>query len=104
MEMFTFFVCNILLWPRKKNSFVGNFGKVVLHHFEDLGKKDKFINGVTILSIPVKISWVYLWGNVGLWKKIQLANAKWNYDNLKRGDLKRFDPLDVQSYHVFLIV
>jgi hypothetical protein len=72
--------------------------------FWGFGEKEKNISGVNVLSIPVKISWVHLWGNVGLWKKIQLVNVKWNYDNLKRGGLKRFDPLYVQSYFFFLII
>jgi hypothetical protein len=34
--------------------------------FWGFGEKEKIISGVNVLSIHVKISWVHLWGNVGL--------------------------------------
>jgi len=43
-----------------------------------------------------------MWDNVGLWKKIWIVDATWNYDNLKRGGLKKFNPPNLQFLACFL--
>lgn len=71
-------------YVKKKYSSIGNSRKVVLHYFEDFGKKGKFISGVVnVWYVTTKKNWVHLGGNVGFWKKIWLVDANWNYDNLK---------------------
>jgi len=47
---------------------------------------------------------MHLLGHVGIWKKMLLIDAKWDIENPKRGGLERFDPQDLQPYHVSLTI
>jgi len=71
--------------------------------FRGFWGKGKLIGDANVWSIHVKIAWVHMWGNVGLWENIRLANVKWNHDNLKRGGLKVFDLPYLQFLPYFLV-
>lgn len=64
-----------------KIHYVGNLGSVVLHHFEEFGKRG---NLLMVLMFEIFLS--KLLNNVGFQENIQVINDKWDYNNLKRGD------------------
>lgn len=87
---------------KKYSIYLGTPGRVVLHHFEDFGKKGNLL--VVLLMfwyVPIKKNWVHLGVNVELWKKIWLVDANWNYDNLKVLSLKKIDPPNLQFLPCF---
>jgi hypothetical protein len=67
-----FFCLHYLALTQEKIFICWDLREGFVAPFWGFGEKEKN-SGVNVLSIPVKISWVHLilWGNVGLWKKIQ---------------------------------
>lgn len=72
--------------PRNLHSWikicdVGNFGSVMLHHFEDFGKRG---NLLTVLMFDIFLSKLLecICGlMLGFDKNIHVADAKWDNDN-----------------------
>jgi hypothetical protein len=69
------------LHSRIKTHDVGNFGNAMLHHFEDFGKRGKFVSGANVWYVFVEIAWMHMWANVGFRENIHVTDAKWDNDN-----------------------
>ncbi len=87
---------------RRNTPSIGNSGEGCVAPFWGLWKKGKFVSGVVnVWYVPIKKNWVHLGVNVGLWKKIWLVDANWNYDNLKVISPKKIDPPNLQFLPCF---
>jgi hypothetical protein len=66
--------------PRKhalrRESFIGNFGRVVLHHFEDYRKRNLLVMSMLELFLSKFLECIN-GDKVRLWEKIRIIDAKW---------------------------
>jgi hypothetical protein len=100
---YNIFYCNLwdvgsLRWKPQRHMSRKNWElpEGCVARFWGLWKKGKSVSDVNVWYVPLRKLWVHLGGDVGLWKKIWLVDANWNYDNLKVISPKKIDPPNLQ--------